>query len=296
MKRLKPIKSVRLRFHEAMNPHIGIYFGEFFGTFLLVFFGTSAVAGSVLFNAFAGLVEEALVWGIGVTLAIYATRHLSCAHLNPAVSLGMVLVGRMRLRLLLPYWLAQLCGAVAAGGVVFLLFQDAISGYESTHGILRGTQASVKTAMLFGEYFPNPGFQTSWFKVSYSTAAYTEGIGTFILVTVIFLMTEGCNVGRPNDVLAPVFIGATVAALIAITAPLTQTGINPARDLGPRLVAYFAGWGRVAIPGPEGGFLGVYVVAPLMGGGLSAAFFRWVLAPLMVARSRKTECACLSDG
>jgi len=87
-----------------MKQSIAIYFGEFLGTFILVFFGTAIVAVSVLFNAPVGLVQIAIVWGIGVTLAIYATRHLSCAHLNPAVSLGMVLVGRMQPRLLLPYW------------------------------------------------------------------------------------------------------------------------------------------------------------------------------------------------
>lgn len=97
-------------------------FGEFLGTFILVFFGTSSVAVAVLFNAFSGLVQTALVWGVGVTLAIYATRHLSCAHLNPAVSLGMVLAGRMKPRLLLPYWGAQLSGAMLAGGCVLLLF------------------------------------------------------------------------------------------------------------------------------------------------------------------------------
>jgi len=67
------------------------FVGEFIGTFLLVFFGCGSVTVSVLYSAFSGLFEVAAIWGIGVALAIYATRHLSCAHLNPAVSIAMVL-------------------------------------------------------------------------------------------------------------------------------------------------------------------------------------------------------------
>lgn len=275
-----------------MRQSVAIYFGEFLGTFILVFFGTAIVAVSVLFNAAAGLVQVALIWGLGVTLAIYATRHLSCAHLNPAVSLGMVLARRMRPGLLLPYWISQLMGAIAAGGCVLLLFHTSISGYEAAHGIIRGSQVSVKTAALFGEYFPNPGFSTSWFELSMGLAMLVEGFATFLLVTMIFLLTEGCNLGRPSDSLAPIFIGATVSTLIAITAPLTQTGINPARDFGPRIIAYLAGWGQIAIPGPRGGFFWVYIAAPLMGGALAAGFFRLVISPLMAARNSEQICAC----
>jgi glycerol uptake facilitator protein len=146
--------------------------------------------------------------------------------------------------------------------------------------------------MLFGEYFPNPGFKFSWFTLSVPQAMLVEGLGTFLLVTMIFLLTEGCNVGRPSDVLAPAFIGATVAALIAVTAPLTQTGINPARDFGPRLVAFFAGWRGIAIPGPDGGFFGVYIAGPLMGGAAAALFFRWGIAPLMAAKDTAMRCTC----
>ena len=275
-----------------MKAQMAIYFGELLGTFILVFFGTATLAVSVLFNAPVGLVQVAAVWGVGVTLAIYATRHLSCAHLNPAVSLGMVLAGRMQPRLLLPYWGAQLIGAMMAGGCVLLLFQEPIAGFEAAHGIVRGEPSSIKTAMLFGEYFPNPGFASSWFRVSIPGAMLAEGLGTFVLVTLIFLLNEGCNVGRPSDVLAPVFIGATVAALIAVMAPLTQTGINPARDFGPRLIAYFAGWREIAIPGPNGGFFAVYIAAPLLGGAAAAGCFRWVIAPLMAAKNFEMMCAC----
>jgi len=278
-----------------MKQHAATYFGEFLGTFLLVFIGTSAVAVAILFNALMGLLQVAAVWGLGVTLAIYATRHLSCAHLNPAVSLGMVLVGRMQPRLLLPYWVSQLLGGVAAGATVLLIFHTSIASYEVAHGIVRGGPASVKTAMLFGEYFPNPGIGIPWFEVSLATAMLVEGIATFMLVTMIFLLTEGCNVGRPSEGSSPIFIGGTVAALIAITAPVTQTGINPARDLGPRIIAYLAGWGHIAIPGPKGGFFWVYVAAPLIGGIVAAACFRFVIAPLMAAKAyTPLVCGCES--
>ncbi len=281
---------------QKMKQQIAIYFGEFMGTFILVFIGTAIVAVSVLFSAPAGLVQVAIVWGVGVTLAIYATRHLSCAHLNPAVSLGMVLVGRMKPSLLLPYWFSQLLGGMAAGACVLILFCTSIAGYETAHGIIRGNPESVKTAMLFGEYFPNPGFEAPWFKLSLGTAMLAEGFGTFMLVSMIFLLTEGCNVGRPSDVLAPVFIGGTVAILIAITAPLTQTGINPARDFGPRFVAYLAGWNQVAIPGPRGGFFWVYILAPLLGGAIAAGCFRFVIAPLMNAKNAELTCSCNTCG
>jgi glycerol uptake facilitator protein len=165
------------------------------------------VAVAVLFKALVRLMQVAAVWGMGVTLAIYATRHLSCAHLNPAVSLGMVLAGRMQPRLLLPYWGSQLLGAMVAGSMVLVLFHASILGYEVSNGIARGSPESVRTAMLFGEYFPTPGAGIPWLKVTLPTAMLVEGTGTFILVTMIFLLTEGCNVGRPSDGLAPLFVG-----------------------------------------------------------------------------------------
>lgn len=279
-----------------MKKYAAVCFGEFFGTFVLVFFGTSTVAVSVLFNAPSGLVQVALVWGVGVTLAICATRHLSCAHLNPAVSLGMVLARRMRPQLLLPYWACQLLGAIVAGLCVLLLFHTPIAGYEAAHSIVRGSPESVRTAMLFGEYFPNPGFPIPWFKLSLSTAMVVEGLGTFLLMTMIFFLTDGCNVGRPGDALAPVFIGGSVAALIAVLGPLTQAGLNPARDFGPRLVAFLSGWGQLAIPGPRGGFFWVYIAAPLAGGAMAAFVFRYLIVPLMTAKELVDVCSCDLSG
>lgn len=277
---------------DLTKKHFAYCFGEFLGTFLLVFLGTSAVAVSVLFNVPSGSMQVAFIWGMGVTLAIYATRHLSCAHLNPAVSIGMVLAGRMRPWLLLPYWSSQLLGSTVAGGLVLLLFHTPIAGYETAHLIVRGSPESVKTAMLFGEYFPNPGFSMPWFEISLPTAMAVEGLGTFLLVTMIFLLTEGCNVGRPGEALAPVFIGGTVVVLITVLAPLTQAGINPARDFGPRLIASLSGWGSIAIPGPRAGFLWVYIAAPLAGGAMASLVFRCFIVPLMFAKKMANGCNC----
>ena len=85
-------------------------------------------------------------------------------------------------------------------------------------------------------------------------AAVVEGFGTAILVLVIFLITSKRNTDSPQANLAPFFIGFTVAVLISLFAPITQAGWNPARDFGPRLVAYVLGWESIAIPGPAAGF------------------------------------------
>ena len=265
------------------------FIGETAGTFLLVLFGCGSVAVSVLFGAHQGLAQVALVWGIGVTLAIYLTRHLSCAHLNPAVTLSMVLSGRMLWRKLPVYVGAQFAGAVLAGATLYVLFAPSIAAYESAHQIVRGTAESVRTAMMFGEYYPNPGGTAV---VSLPLAMGAEALGTFLLVLMIFALTEGCNVGRPDDALAPVFIGLSVTSIICLIAPLTQAGLNPARDLGPRLVSWIMGWGDAAFPDHVGGFFHVYVLAPLVGGILASQFFVRVLEPAMTGPADSCDCEC----
>ena len=105
----------------------------------------------------------------------------------------------------------------------------------------------------------------------------------------IFALTEGCNVGRPDDGLAPLFIGMTVAAIICVVAPLTQAGLNPARDLGPRLFAWLAGWGDAAFPDDRYGFIVIYVLAPLLVGTAASLLFVRLLEPMM---TQKNNCSC----
>ena len=83
------------------------------------------------------------------------------------------------------------------------------------------------------------------------SAFLAEFLGTLILALVVFAGTDLRNSAAPQGRMAPVFIGLTVAILISVIAPLTQACFNPARDFGPRLFAYFAGWGNIAIPGPN---------------------------------------------
>ena len=264
---------------------------EVCGTFLLVLFGTGVVATAVLTGAQVGLWQVAAVWGFGVTIAICATAGVSGAHLNPAVTLAMAVfrgAAFPRSRAL-PYMGAQLIGAVLAGCVVLAVFSPFIERFEREHQLVRGERGSEASAMVFGEYFPNPAvFPQSVFSDSPDYALVTplralgvEAFGTAVLVFVIFALTDARRV-PVGGAITPLLIGFTVAVLISLFAPLTQAGWNPARDFGPRLVAFAAGWDEVAIPGPRNGFW-VYIVGPLAGGLVGGAVYQATLGRVRVA-------------
>jgi glycerol uptake facilitator protein len=262
--------------------------GELIGTMLLVIFGCGSVIVATLFNVYSGILQIALTWGIGVTLAIYATRHLSCAHLNPAVSIAMVVGKRMSPKNLPVYILSQFTGAFMGAAILYVLFSGSIASFETHHGIARGTVESIETAMMFGEFYPNPSAGPD-VVVSMAGGVTAEAFGTFLLVLMIFFLTEGCNVGRPNDSLAPIFIGLTVTVIITLIGPLTQAGLNPARDFAPRLFSFFAGWGQAAFPDKYWGFLWVYILAPVAGAIGASLMFTRVVQPAMKSHSK---CSC----
>lgn len=243
--------------------------GEAIGTAILVFFGCGSVAVAVLFGVHQGLFQIAMVWGLGVMLAIYVARDLSGAHLNPAVSIALTLSGRAPMRDLPVYIAGQFLGAAVAALLLYGLLAGSIAHYEALHQIVRGTPASVRTAMMFGEFYPNPDVAPVAI-VTAPMAFATEAIGTFVLMLVILALTEPNRQGQPGSALAPLFIGLTITALISVLAPLTQAGFNPARDLAPRLVAYAFGWGAAAMPDEGLGFLTVYVLGPVVGASVAA--------------------------
>jgi glycerol uptake facilitator protein len=130
--------------------------GEFLGTFVLVFFGVGVVNAAVVTGAQVGLWQVAVVWAIGVSLAIYASASLSGAHLNPAITVATVVYDRFPIARGVVYIFAQLGGAIVASIVLYALFGEAILEFERRHGLLRGGPGSELSAMVFGEYFPNP--------------------------------------------------------------------------------------------------------------------------------------------
>ena len=255
------------------------FFAEMAGTFILVFFGVGAVHAAVLTGAQAGLWQVAVVWGIAISLAIYAIGAISGAHMNPAITVAFAVFRRFPIRKVPWYFLAQLLGALFAAATLYALFHGIIAQYELSRGIVRGAPGSELSAMIYGEYFPNPGLSIAKslpLSISMTQAFFAEAIGTSFLAFFVFAVTDEQNPGRPGATLPAIFIGLAVSIIISIVAPLTQAGLNPARDFGPRLFAFFAGWGRIAIPGPRGGSLSVYILGPILGATAGAGVYQFV--------------------
>ncbi|MEY2879839.1 MAG: Glycerol uptake facilitator protein, partial [Verrucomicrobiota bacterium] len=170
------------------------------------------------------------------------------------------------------YLAAQFAGAFAAAAVLHGMFAGPLAAYETAHALVRGAPGSEATAMIFGEFFPNPGGKpldaTARALVSPGAAFGIEVIGTAALVLVIFCVTDPRNSTRPRELTAAT-IGLTVTLLISIIGPLTMACFNPARDLAPRLWSALAGgWGSVPFSANGSAWLTVYILAPLLGGQL----------------------------
>ncbi|GIW81600.1 MAG: glycerol uptake facilitator protein [Gemmatales bacterium] len=265
---------------------------EALGTFLLVFFGCGAVHVAVLFGDLHGLWQVGIVWGVSIMLAIYVVGGISGAHINPAVTIALATWQLFPVRRVAAYLAAQLAGAFLAAAVLYSIFHPFLAERERQKGVVRGQPGSEITAMCYCEFFPNPGpfastgetYQAAehqrWIDmVSESSAFLAEFLGTAILALVVVAVTDERNPFHPGRV-APVFIGLTVAALISVIAPITQACFNPARDYGPRLFAFLAGWNAIAIPGPRpSGTLTVYLLAPILGAICGAGLYCRCLGP-----------------
>ncbi|QKF62127.1 MIP/aquaporin family protein [Campylobacter curvus] len=254
--------------------------GEIIGTFLMCFFGIGAVATATLYGAHTGPFQVGMIWGLAIAIAIYATRNLSAAHFNPAVTFAMCASGRCSWINFPLYVVAQFVGAILAGFVLWIFFADSVQAALSAASATMEAKSAAYS--IWCEVYPN----TAKGVISTNVAAFAEGLGVFVLVMVIFCMTESCNLGRPSNDLFPLFIGLTVTCIIAVVGPMTDAGLNPARDMGPRVVAFLVGFKEAF----SWDVLYVYALAPMIGGLLASLFFTKVIEPLHVTDKKNNSC------
>ena len=207
---------------------------EFLGTALLIFFGTGCVAALKLGGAELGLWEISVIWGIGVSMGVYLAAGVSGAHLNPAVSIALWLFGTFERNKVPAYILAQTAGAFCAAALVYGLYSSLFFDFEQAQHMTRGSVASLELASVFSTY-PHPS-------LSIGQAFLVEVVITAILLGMIMALTDDGN-GLPRGPLAPLLIGLLIAVIGGAMGPLTGFAMNPARDFGPKLMTYFAGWG-----------------------------------------------------
>jgi len=221
---------------------------EFIGTFWLVLGGCgSAVLAAAFPHVGIGLLGVSLAFGLTVVTMAFAIGHVSGCHLNPAVTLGLVVGGRHPVKEMLPYWIVQVLGAIAAAQV--LIF---IAGGNGTDPLAGGLAANG-----FGAHSPG----------NYSMAA---GFVCEVVMTAVFLFViMGATDKRAPAGFAPLAIGLTLTLIHLISIPVTNTSVNPARSTGPAV--FIQGWALTQ--------LWLFWAAPLLGGAIGALIYRLVAPP-----------------
>jgi aquaporin Z len=219
------------------------YIAEFFGTFWLVLGGCgSAVLAATFPDVGIGLLGVSLAFGLTVLTMAFAIGHISGCHLNPAVSIGLWAGGRFPASQLLPYIVVQVIGAVAAGGVLYLIASGQ-AGFDVSAGFASNG---------YGAHSPG-GY-------SLLSALITEVIMTMMFLLIILGATDD----RAPAGFAPIAIGLGLTLIHLISIPVTNTSVNPARSTG---VAVFVGDWAVAQ-------LWLFWLAPIVGGLFGAAIYR----------------------
>jgi len=222
-----------------------IYGAEFIGTFWLVLGGCgSAVIAAAFPGVGIGLLGVSLAFGLTVLTMAYAIGHISGCHLNPAVSFGLWAGGRFPASQLLPYIIAQVLGAVVAGGVLYLIASGK-AGFDVSAGFASNG---------YGAHSPG-GY-------SLMAALITEVVMTMMFLLIILGATDE----RAPQGFAPIAIGLGLTLIHLISIPVTNTSVNPARSTG---VAVFTGDWAISQ-------LWLFWVAPIVGGLLGAVIYRLI--------------------
>ncbi len=268
---------------QTSNTLKGQCIAEFLGTGLIIFFGAGCVAALKLAGAAFGQWEISIVWGLAVSMAVYLSAGVSGAHLNPAVTVALCLFANFEGRKVVPYILAQVAGAFCAAALVYGLYYNLFFDYETSHQMVRGSVESIDLAGIFSTY-PNP-------HIGVGQAFLVELVITAVLMALIMALTDDGN-GVPRGPMAPLLIGLLVAVIGASMGPLTGFALNPARDFGPKVFAFIAGWGDVAFTGGKDiPYFLVPIFGPLVGASLGAFGYRALIGrhlPVAVVEA-KTE-------
>lgn len=224
------------------------YIAEFFGTMVLVLFGcgTAVVTGGLSGGAGSGtlgVLAIALAFGLSIVAAAYAIGHISGCHVNPAVSLAVLINGGISFPDFIGYVIAQIAGAFAGSGILhFITSASDLSGFGSNG---------------FGEL--------SSVQLTTTGAVIVEIVLTFVFVMTILGVTSN----EKTSNIAGIVIGLTLTFVHIIGIPLTGTSVNPARSLAPAVF--------------EGGMaleqVWVFILAPLVGAAFAALLFKYVFAP-----------------
>ncbi len=208
---------------------------EMLGTLILVLFGCGS---AVLMGAQIGMLGISLAFGLAIVAAAYGLGAISGAHLNPAVSLGVLVAGRMTTGEFVSYVVAQVVGAVAGAGLLLVIASGKADFALATNGLGQNGFG----AGYLGEY-------------SLTAALVFEFAMTFLFVTVIL----GATAKNAPGAMAGLAIGLTLAAIHLVGINVTGVSVNPARSIGPAL---FVGGKAISD-------LWVFIVAPLAGGALA---------------------------
>ena len=259
----------------ARKAFIGELISECLAVVIIITIGNCAAAMYSLYDpspyktAYWGV---CITWGLAVTMAIFVTGAVSGTHANPAVTLAMAIYRDFSWRKVVPFWAAQVVGAIIGAALVYMMFGPVIDSYNLAHGTPREMGGAA------GVFFTHPGDG-----ITPIHAFWDEVVLTAILVLGIFAITDEFNTQAPQANAGAFMIGLLVAMIGASAGYLEAWPLNPARDFGPRLFCYFMGWGPAAFPSPMN-YWWVPIAGPLCGGVVGATLYQVLIKPYLPAR------------
>jgi glycerol uptake facilitator protein len=218
-------------------------------------------------------------WALAVVFAIYTVGGVTGAHINPAITLGSALRGSLPWRKVPGYWASQIFGAFVGAALVYAVYHNAIDNFDSVNHIVKGQPSSVATYSTFAT-FPAPYFH-NWFG-----PFLDEVVGTAFLALFVFAVTDEFNLPVKGN-LTPWIVGMIVMAVGISFGANSGYAINPARDFGPRIFAWIAGWGKVAMPGDYAHistYFWIPIVGPLLGAAIAAFIYDIFIRGILKAR------------